>query len=152
MSRSLSPSLELGDVLFDGGGYDVRADRFCLSVRSGPRRRLFGFDNRLTKFPVFFADRETGEAGASVHGPLPLRRNFAAPTTFLLHDKFHDGAVEEWHRLVAENQHFGGGLYYRPMIEAVAGREAIDLRYEESLRYVSSDDLVRRGFIRDLRG
>ncbi|WP_192847027.1 glycosyltransferase family 2 protein [Aureimonas sp. AU4] len=138
------------DVFFDGDGYEARADKFCLSLRGGPRRRLLGFDNRLTKFPLVFADAWTGEAGASVHGPRPLARNFEAPTAVLLHDKFHKGAVEEWRQLVEENQHFGDGMYYRPLLERAATGD-LDLRYEGSVRYVSSDDLVRRGFMRDIR-
>ncbi len=51
---------------------------------------------------------------------------------------FRAGSIAEWHRLVEERQHFGDAMYYRQMLAS------------ENLGS-SSNDLVRRGFMRDLR-
>jgi len=137
--------------LVDGDGYEIAPEKFCMAVRGGPRTRLFGNAIRLTKFPVIFVDDATQENGASIHGPLPLARNFAAVNAVLLHYKFSAASVEEFARLVAEGEHFGGGVFYREIAASGAFTDALSLRYPGSLRVGDSADLVRRGFMEDLR-
>lgn len=137
--------------LIDGEGYDIAAEKFCLSVRGGPRARLFGMENRLSKFPVIFVDGKTQENGASIHGPLPITRNFTPVSAVLLHYKFSSASVAEFARLIAEGQHFDGGVFYRRMAEDPRFNDDLSLEYEGSLAVTDSMDLVRRGFMQDLR-
>lgn len=138
--------------LFDGTGYTMRNEAICMAVRGGPRQRLFGTDMRMTKFPVLLVDGATRFNGVSDHAPLPVSRNFAPVNAVLLHYKFSNDTVAEFRRMYEYGTHFDGGRFYRQMIEHEAFGEGMDLRYEGSLRYAGSEDLVRRGYMQDLRG
>lgn len=137
--------------MIDGDGYTLTPEKFSLAVRGGPRTRLFGNRIRLTKFPLLFVDEATRLRGGSIHGPLPIVRNFAVPHAVLLHFKFSAASVEEFRRHVSEAQHFGGGVFYREIAEAPGFGDDLDLRYPGSLRVGDSADLVARGFMADLR-
>ncbi|WP_162245975.1 MULTISPECIES: glycosyltransferase family 2 protein [unclassified Aureimonas] len=170
--RSLAPMLDLypagrlADAVFesglhrspvevspmiDGTGYAVTLDKFSTSIRGGPRHRLFGHPNRLQKYPVLFADRATQFNGASIHGPLPLGRNFAPADAVLLHFKFSAGSVEEFQRFAEAEGHFGGSMFYKEIAASETFNGDLSLAYPGSLRFEGSEDLVRRGFMRDLR-
>ena len=137
--------------LHDGTDYQIANEKFCTAVRGGPRRRRFGVDMRLTKFPVLFADSKTSFASGSHHGPLPIRRNFSPVHAVLLHFKFPPGAVEEFHAVAKRGTHFGGSLYYRQIVEHADFGGQTDFRYPGTRRYRDSQELVVRGFMRDLQ-
>ncbi|RIX99174.1 glycosyltransferase family 2 protein [Aureimonas flava] len=137
--------------MIDGDGYEIRAEKFTLAVRGGPRTRLFGNAIRLTKFPLILVDEATSLAGGSIHGPLPIARNFAPVNAVLLHFKFSAASVEEFPRLAREGQHFGGSMFYRQISEADGFGADLSLAYPGSLRVGDTQDLVRRGFMQDPR-
>ena len=63
---------EARDLLFDADGY---AEALCLervSRKGGPRRRAFGFDPELTKYPLFHI--RAGEVVVEPAPPAPLPR------------------------------------------------------------------------------
>jgi hypothetical protein len=172
-SRALAPMLDLypegrlADAAFDAGrhrspvevspmidgtGYAVFPDKFSTSIRGGPRSRLFDHPNRLQKFPVLFADRATRFGGASIHGPLPLGRNFGPADAVLLHFKFSAGSLAEFRAFAEAGSHFGGSMFYKEITASERFSGDLSLAYEGSLRFTGSEDLIRRGFIRDLRG
>lgn len=137
--------------LFDGAGYTIAAEKFCMAVRGGPRKRLFGTDMRLTKFPVIFADGKTQFSGGSVHGPLPIQRNFSPVHAVLLHHKFPAGAVDTFREIAASGTHFNGSTFYRSIVDHGGFGERSRLSYEGSMRFEGSQQLVEAGFIKDLR-
>ncbi len=61
------------------------------------------------------------------------------------------GAVEVFRTLAGEEAHFNGAEFYKAIVGSDGFGPHTDFRYEGSLRFRSSDDLVRRGFMRDLR-
>lgn len=137
--------------LYDETGYTAQDEKFCTSIRGGPRHRVFGTPMRMTKFPVIYVDRPTGFGGGSPHGPLPLQRNFAAPTAVLLHHKFAPGSVETFRSIAARGSHFDGSAFYKTIIASGEFGPHTDFRYEGSRRYGGSEALVEQGFIQDLR-
>jgi hypothetical protein len=137
--------------LFDGSHYSVGDEKFCTSIRGGPRNRLFGIGMRMTKFPLVFADEALAFAGGSHHGPLPITRNFAPPDAVLLHHKFAPGAVETFRTIAERGTHFNGSQFYKTILESGDFGPQTDFRYAGSVRFEGSEDLVRRGFMRDLR-
>ena len=147
---ALSPPTALCP-LFDGSHYEVADEKFCTSIRGGPRNRVFGTEMRMTKFPLLYADAALHFATNTAHGPLPLVRNFAPPDAVLLHQKFAPGAVEIFRTLAGEEAHFNGAEFYKAIVRSDGFGPHTDFRYEGSLRFQSSEDLVRRGFMRDLR-
>lgn len=136
---------------FDGTGYTIASGKSGVAITGGPRQRLFGVENQLAKFPVTFADGSTQESATSAHRPLPLMRNFAPVTSVLLHYKFSSESVSEFGGFVAGNQHATDSREYRAIVASDAFRDDLSLVYPGSVRYVSSDDLVARGFMADLR-
>jgi len=138
-------------TLFDGDGYRLANEKFCLAVRGGPRNRLFGANMRLTKFPLLFADAETRFNGGSSHAPFPFQRNFAPVQAILLHYKFPASAVEDFHGIVARQSHTDQSHFYRKIVESNGFNAATDLSYPGSLVFAGSEALVAAGFMQDLR-
>jgi len=137
--------------LYDGSGYTIGNEKFGTAVRGGPRLRLYGTQMRMSKFPVIYADGATQFAGGSVHGPLPLARNFAAVHAVLLHHKFPTGAVEDFRAIAALGAHTGNAVFYKQIISDPGFNEETDFRYAHSHRYAGAQQLVDQGFIQDLR-
>ncbi|MBE7186373.1 MAG: glycosyltransferase family 2 protein [Methylobacterium mesophilicum] len=137
--------------LFDGDGYSVTPERIGSALRGGPRKRLFGADMRLTKFPLLYVDRWTQFAGGSHHGTLPVWRNYSAVHAVLLHYKFTPNAVAEFTALAERGTHSNQSEYYKTIVAKDAFRDGPDLRYPGSRRFRGSEDLVAAGFMQDLR-
>jgi hypothetical protein len=132
----LDSPLDVSPV-FDGDGYEARREKFALAVRGGPRQRLFGTDMRTRYW------------GASIHGPFPFARNYAAPRAILLHAKFSSTSREDFRKIAARGAHYGNSLYYRQIVDADLVGPELDLRYSGSRRFRSTADLVQMGFMTD---
>ncbi|MEW9838452.1 glycosyltransferase family 2 protein [Mesorhizobium marinum] len=137
--------------LFDGDGYLLTNETQCTAVHGGPRKRVFGADMLLTKFPLLFADEETQFNGSSHHAPLPLQRNFAPVHAVLLHYKFPAGAIDTFHTIVDRQSHARGSHWYRAIVESDRFDETTDLRYVHSQAFAGSEALVANGYMQDLR-
>ena len=96
---------EARDLLFDADGY---AEALCLervSRKGGPRRRAFGFDPELTKYPLFHI--RAGEVVSSPHHLHPYRENYRSDCLLgLLHDKFGPGWRAKAERAAAEGNYW----------------------------------------------
>lgn len=137
--------------LFDGTGYELQHERFGTAARGGPRRRLFGVDMRLSKYPLLFADARLQFTGSSAHGPLPIRWNFTAVHAVLLHHKFAAGSVQDFRDIATRGTHSRGSTLYRRIVDRDDFSDASDLRYGGTATYEGSEKLVADGFMQDLR-
>ncbi|WP_342453094.1 glycosyltransferase family 2 protein [Jiella mangrovi] len=137
--------------LFDGAGYEIAEEHLGTAVRGGPRRRLFGTDMRLSKFPLLYGDRWTRFSGGTHHGPLPLWRNHAPVTALLLHHKYPAGAVEDFKSVIDRGMHAGGAKFYKAIVGSEDFGPETDFRHAGSIRFEGSMDLVQRGFMQDIR-
>ncbi|MEF2549282.1 glycosyltransferase family 2 protein [Aurantimonas sp. E1-2-R+4] len=137
--------------LYDAEGYTIANEKFCTAIRGGPRRRMFGTDMRMTKFPVIFVDRKTRFNSGSDHGPLPIQRNYSAVHAVLLHYKFSADSIKEFRTMYEWGTHFDGGRFYKEILDHAAFGETMDFRYAQSTAFVDSEKLVAAGFIQDLR-
>jgi hypothetical protein len=135
-----------GGPLFDAGGY---AEALCLervSRKGGPRRRAFGFDPELTKYPLFHL--RAGEVVASPHHLHPYRENYRSDCLLaLLHDKFGPGWRVRAERAIAEGNYWRASLEYRATLAALESDPCLALAYPGSRRYLSPADLVAAGLI-----
>lgn len=162
----LYPELRLGDGLFvddgtqwpfevsthfDTDGYGMQCTWWGLKIHGGPRKRLFGTDVTLSKFPLLKVDRATDYRRGSIHFPAPFRRNFGPATAVLLHYKFSSNSVEEFRRIIARGNHHKNAANYRAIVESGFFLEGLSLAHDGSARYAGSEDLVDRGFIIDVR-
>lgn len=137
--------------LFDGTGYELNRELFGAALRGGPRRRVYGVDMRMSKFPLLYADAATRFAGGSHHGPLPFGRNFLPVHAVLLHHKFPAGAVEDFREIARRETHSGKSAFYKAIVAQSGFDGSADLRYPGSQRYAGSQQLVAGGFMQDLR-
>jgi hypothetical protein len=108
----------------DGSGYDVTLQKRGISVKGGPRKRLFSEDNELIKYPLVYWDKNC-RFGSSIHRPLPYNRNFSPVWGVLLHFKFFTN--------------------YREKIAEAA--YTIDFVGEASIRFLNPEQLVDLGFM-----
>ena len=120
---------------FDGDGYDIGKEKLCTAIRGGPRARLFGTDIRMNKFPLIFCDEATGFGGGSIHGPLPLQRNFTPVTAALLHYRFPAGWQEDFETNAVRGVHFNNAKYYRDIVNHERFRPDMSFVYDGSERF-----------------
>ena len=137
---------EARDLLFDADGY---AEALCLervSRKGGPRRRAFGFDPELSKYPLFHI--RAGEVAASPHHLHPYRENYRSDCLLaLLHDKFGPGWRARAERAAAEGNYWQASLEYRATLAALARDPGLALAYPGSRRYRAPANLVTAGLI-----
>ena len=134
------------DLLFDADGY---AEALCLervSRKGGPRRRAFGFDPELSKYPLFLI--RAGEVVASPHHLHPYPGNYRSDCFLgLLHDKFGPGFRAKAERAAAEGNYWRQSLEYRATLAALDRDPGLALAYPGSRRYRTPADLVAAGLI-----
>ena len=132
--------------LFDADGY---AEALCLervSRKGGPRRRAFGVDPELTKYPLFHI--RAGELASSPHHLHPWPENYRSDCFLgLLHDKFGPGFRAHAERAAAEGNYWRGSLEYRAALAVLDREPGLALAYPGSRRYRGPADLVAAGLI-----
>ncbi|OLP59490.1 hypothetical protein BJF93_11575 [Xaviernesmea oryzae] len=133
---------------YDGDGYLLQPNRRFLSLRGGPRQRMFSTEAELAKYPLLYWD-ESCSFGVSVHQPLPFTRNFTAPQGVLLHFKFFADYRHKTEAAVAEEQHFNGAQVYRTILDRVADQGDLDFTYSGTRRFTRPEELARAGFMRE---
>ena len=131
---------------FDGRGYDCHLDKRGISLKGGPRRRCFGEDNELIKYPLIYWDRSCF-FGSSPHRPLPYQRNFTPDWGALLHFKFFVNYRDKIAEAADEKQHYNDAAHYRAMMAELQRGEGLNLAGEASLVYGGSRQLQELGFV-----
>lgn len=127
---------------FDRSGYTLEFRRRFLSLTGGPRRRLFGSDLEMMKYPLLFWDEQV-TLGMSVHQPTPFDRNFSRIEGVLLHFKFFSDYEAKIAEAIAGGQHFDGSKEYKRIMAVTESLD--DLRFDSpvSERYHSAEQLQK---------
>jgi glycosyltransferase involved in cell wall biosynthesis len=137
--------------LYDGTGYAESRYKEVMSVKGGPRRRVFSaadptFNPELTKYPLFRL--LPGELMANPHHIWPYGENFASPRHLaILHFKFLPGTTEKIRIALAEKSYWGESAEYRCYHQVFGAEPELCLRDASSRRYVSPAGLAAEGLI-----
>lgn len=132
--------------LFDAAGYTAELTKRGISIKGGPRRRIFGEKNELMKYPLIYWD-EACSLGVSIHQPLPYTRNFSPIWGAMLHFKFFGDYGTKIEAAVADGQHFNGSMHYRAIAEALRKNGKIDFVFEHTTRFQGPNQLRELGLI-----
>ncbi|SMF73717.1 glycosyltransferase family 2 protein [Neorhizobium sp. CSC1952] len=131
---------------YDQDGYSVIRNSRFLRIRGGARKRLFGSDVDLMKYPLIFWDDECS-LGENIHQPLPYQRNFSPIFGVLLHFKFFSDYQERVQAAIDGGQHFGGAREYVKMMQRITADSEVAFAYPGSVRFKEPRQLVDQGFI-----
>jgi hypothetical protein len=132
--------------LFDADGYDEALCLERVSRKGGPRRRAFGVDPELTKYPLFHI--RVGELVSSPHHLHPWPENYRSDGFLgLLHDKFGPGFRAHAERAAAEGNYWQESHEYRATLAVLDRTPGLALAYAGSRRYRGPTDLVATGLI-----
>ncbi|OQP87894.1 hypothetical protein BTR14_03990 [Rhizobium rhizosphaerae] len=134
---------------YDGDGYALAPNHRFLSLKGGPRQRLFNTEAELAKYPLLYWDADCS-FGISVHQPLPFARNFVAPQGMLLHFKFFSDYHDKTRAAVAQQQHFGNAEVYRRILGHVEEGGDLNFLYPGTRQFTGPQDLVAQGFMHSL--
>lgn len=134
---------------FDGSGYVVSYMKRFMSLGGGPRRRSFGAEAELMKYPLMFWD-ERCSFGVSIHQPTPFEENFGPIGGVLLHFKFFADYEQKTRQAVADGQYFDGAREYQRMLDASDAQGGLDFMAPVSKRYEGPEQLLREGFMERL--
>ncbi len=135
--------------LFDTDSYWMKSDARGLSIRGGPRYRVFGQTIRMTKFPLMFVDSRTCFTTQSSHASWPFSRNYTYPRGVLLHNKFAPGYRNRFDKFIQEGSHADGAVYYSGIVNHDNFSANVAFEYEGSAIYENSGQLCRLGFFLD---
>jgi hypothetical protein len=130
----------------DGSGYEVDFQKRGISVKGGPRKRLFKEDNELIKYPLIYWDKWC-HFGSSIHRPLPYIRNFSPIWGVLLHFKFFTNYQEKIAEAASNKQHYNDAQYYQALKRELDNSGAIDFVCESSIRFRNPEQLIELGFM-----
>lgn len=148
--------LNIGDGLFeqspffDSTGYALRNGKRGARLYGGPRKRKFGENNELLKYPVIYWDKNCS-FDKSPHSPLPYQRNNPKSWGGLLHFKFPPNYKEKIAYAAKQGQHYNGAEHYKAMQEKIQSDGALALYDPQvSLKFEGSEQLLELGFITTL--
>ena len=149
--QSVAPSAEDGmpwqfSNCFDGSGYAYAFDKRGIMLQGGPRKRRFGEDNELIKYPLIYWDRHCF-FGSSPHRPLPYQRNFSPYWGVLLHFKFFINYREKIAEAAEGKQHYNNSEHYAAMMSELRDAGGIDLAGEVSIPFRDARQLIELGFM-----
>jgi glycosyltransferase involved in cell wall biosynthesis len=131
---------------FDSSGYKLEIKQRYLSLTGGPRRRLFGSELEMMKYPLLYWD-DSVTLGASVHQPTPFERNFYPIEGVLLHFKFFADYQAKIAEAVDGGQYYDGSKEYKRIMEVTKSVDDLDFGSPVSDRYESPEQLHRLGLI-----
>jgi hypothetical protein len=153
----LQSSYRAGDALLesyafhDAAGYVESRYKEVLSVKGGPRRRVFAaadasFNPEMVKYPLFRL--KLGDLVANPHHIWPYDGNFLSPRFLaILHFKFLPDVADRIQRALVQKNYWGGSAEYRCYHEVLSQAPGLSLHGSISARYESPEGLVSRGLI-----
>jgi hypothetical protein len=133
--------------MYDGDGYTLTGDERSWKITGGVRKRAFGVDAQLIKYPLVYWGSSTN-LNKNIHSPAPYWRNFHAPMGMLLHFKFFSDYQNDFQTVIKNAQHFNGGVLYQQILDGVAEPDELALEGKSSARFISPDDLVKQAFLK----
>lgn len=130
---------------YDRDGYTVVRNARFQRIRGGARKRLFGSNVDLMKYPLMFWDKECS-LGENIHQPLPYQRNFSPIFGVLLHFKFFSDYQERVQEAISSGQHFGGAQEYVKIMQKISADREIEFGYSGSAHFRDPGQFVEQGF------
>ena len=131
---------------FDVAGYKLILEKRCISIRGGPRQRMFGAEVEMMKYPLLLWSPGSS-LGASIHQPLPFEDNFSPLAGVLLHFKFFADLAEKLDHAVADSQYFDDAREYKKIAAALKEQGELDFVGPHTVRYTGPDQLIGLGFM-----
>lgn len=131
---------------FDVSGYRIVANERGAQIFGGPRRRKFGFDLTLQKYPLIFCDGLTAFQ-RSIHYPLPYFRNFMRVFGALLHFKFFADFENRVIEMIEDAQHWNNAADYKNYYDHISKEGDLDFADAHSMKYRDSEQLVSLGLL-----
>lgn len=136
---------------FDLTGYRERKFTEIISVKGGPRVRVFGkvdrkFSPELTKYPLFRLNES--EYMANPHHIWPFDHNFdSARYLAILHFKFLPDITRRIQKAVEQGNYWNGSFEYRCYARGIEAEPDLSLVDAESKQFRSAEDLLALGLI-----
>ena len=136
---------------FDLNSYKEERYREVVSVKGGPRTRVFGrsepkFKPEMTKYPLFKVSE--GEFMANPHHIWPYHGNFDSGRLIaILHFKFLPGVINKIRTAIEEANYWDGSFEYKCYLKEIDKDRDLKLVYEGTREYTPDIDLVDLGLI-----
>jgi hypothetical protein len=136
---------------FDRDSYTEARYPEIISVKGGPRRRVFGpadarFNPEMTKYPLF--KTSPGEFMVNPHHLWPWDENFLSPRFLgILHFKFLPGILDRIRDAIARKNYWDDSFEYRCYLSIMEAKPDISLWNEHSERFEGAAQLVENGMI-----
>lgn len=136
---------------FDLNSYKEERYREVISIKGGPRTRVFGrsepkFKPEMTKYPLFKVSE--GEFMANPHHIWPYYGNFSSGRFIaILHFKFLPGVMHKIKMAIEEGNYWDGSFEYKCYLNEIEKERDLKLVYDGTHEYTPDIDLVDLGVI-----
>lgn len=136
---------------FDLNSYKEERYREVISIKGGPRTRVFGrsepkFKPEMTKYPLFKVNE--GEFMANPHHIWPYHGNFSSGRFIaILHFKFLPGVMNKIRIAIEEANYWDGSFEYKCYLNEIEKERDLKLVYDGTHEYTPDIDLVGLGVI-----
>ena len=135
---------------FDNDSYNEEKHKKFELVTGGMRKRVFGkyanISPFLIKYPIIYF--EEGELQYNSHFSYPFYKNFNKELNLaLLHYKFLSEDLKKIKTRVNEKNYASGSKEYNAYLRAYQEDKNINLKNENSVKYINSDSLKKINLI-----
>ena len=110
-----------------------------VAIRGGPRKRVFGTNNLLAKYPLVKLRRDDYYCYHDVYRKSDeIDKKLHA---VLLHYKFLSDDYEKYQKIVMEGNYAGGSYEYKQYMKALAENEHATFYYDGSKKWTDSSSM-----------
>lgn len=137
-------------IYFDKDGYQVKTYSNGMEINGGPRKRVFGYNQKLSKYPLFYFGED--DIVESAHSLIPYKKIKDTPMCLIiLHYKFVD--VEDYNKMIGiikAGLYYNGAAAYKAYYAKVSEDSQISFYDEEHSLLFSEENIRKIDFIRDI--
>lgn len=138
-------------IYFDADTYKLSVGGVGLQITGGPRKRKFDFDCILSKYPLFYFEKDMFVA--SSHYIIPFEKVRKCPVWFAVcHYKFIDEKdMEKIKEAVKKGNYAGNSIFYKKYLDVINSNGEIEFyKAGLSVKFENSDSLKKIKFIRNV--
>ena len=139
---------------FDTDTYVEERYKEVISVKGGPRTRIFGVNQKkfrpeMTKYPLFRAMPD--EYMVNPHHLWPYVHNFNSPRVLaIMHFKFLPGIIDKIKLAIEAENYWDGSLEYKCYLETISEDPVVGMMGPTTGRFNGPEDFVALGLIASL--
>lgn len=127
-------------IYFDTNTYHKKENNHFFNIKGGPRKRVFGFNPCLTKYPLVYIKKK--DIYIKSHYLYPYNDNFKSNCNLVLkHYKFLPTELGKIKEIVKNGNYSNGSEEYKHYMKVIKKEKKLDFFSESTCKYKNSKSL-----------